>query len=54
MLGAIDLTAVTGGMSDLAAAALAAGALVIASGLGLMAVKFGGRWVVKVFKSFTS
>jgi len=50
----VDLTAVTDGMSGLATAALAAGATVIAAAIGLMAVKFGGKWVVRVFKSFTS
>lgn len=49
----VDLTAVTDGITDLKSAALTAAGVVIAAGIGLMAVKFGGRWVVKVFKSFS-
>lgn len=49
-----DLSAVTDGVSSLKTATLAAAATVIAAGIALMAVKFGGKWVVRVFKSFTS
>ncbi|MBK8583400.1 MAG: hypothetical protein IPL86_16745 [Flavobacteriales bacterium] len=53
ILGAIDLTAVTGGLSDLGTAVLGVCAAVIGGGIALMAVKFGGKWVVKLWKSFT-
>ena len=50
----VDLTAVTDGVSALKVALLSAAGAVIAAGIGLMAVKFGGKWVVRVFKSFSS
>ena len=53
MFGAIDLTAVTGGMDDLSDAVLAGSALVIASGLVIGAIKFGGPWLISLFKRFT-
>ena len=52
--GVIDLSAITTGMGSLETAVIAGAALVIASGLALMAVKFGGKWLVKVFKSFSA
>ena len=54
VLAAIDLSAVTDGATEIKTAVLAAGALVIAAGIALMAVKFGGKWVMRVFKSFSS
>jgi len=54
MFAVIDLTAVTDGAGDIVTAVLAAAALVIASGLGLMAVKWGGKYVLRLFKSFSS
>jgi len=54
LLGVIDLTAVTDGIDDIKAALVTAAGLAIAAGIALMAIKFGGRWVVKVFKSFSS
>lgn len=52
--GAIDLSGVTGGIDSLKTAVVTAAALVITAGMSLMAIKFGGRWIVKVFKSFSS
>ena len=49
-----DLTAVTDGVGALKTATLAAAATIIPMGILLMSVKFGGKWVVRVFKSFTS
>jgi hypothetical protein len=54
ILGAIDLTAVTDAIAELKTALLAAAAIAIAAGLAVFAVKFGGKWVVKVWKSFAS
>lgn len=54
IIGAIDLTAVTTGLSGLETALISAAALAIASGLAVFAVKFGGKWVVKVWRSLTS
>jgi hypothetical protein len=49
-----DLSAVTDGVDGLKTAVLAAGATVIAAGIALAAVKFGGKWVLRLFKSFSS
>ncbi|MBI2510510.1 MAG: hypothetical protein HYV96_00905 [Opitutae bacterium] len=54
VVATIDLTAVTDGVGELKTALLAAAALAIAAGLAVFAVKFGGKWVVKVWKSFAS
>jgi hypothetical protein len=50
----VDLSAVTDGVDDLKTAVLAAGAIVIGAGIALAAVKFGGKWVLRLFKSFSS
>lgn len=52
--GEPDLSAVTTGVTGLKTAVLAAGATVIAAGIALAAVKFGGKWVLRLFKSFSS
>lgn len=49
-LATIDLTAVTGGMSDLSAAVVTAGAAVIGSALAVGAVFYGGRALWRFFK----
>lgn len=51
-LAAIDLAPVTDSIGELKTALLAAAALAIGAGLAVFAVKFGGKWVVKVWKSF--
>lgn len=50
MIGAIDLTAVTGELTAVGTAVLAAAAVAIVAALSLMAVRFGGAWVVGIFK----
>lgn len=52
LLGAIDLTAITGGLDDLSDAVVLAAAAVIAAGLALGAIKFGGPWLISLFKRF--
>lgn len=49
-----DLDAVVTGITTMQTAVIAAVAGVITAGLALMAVKFGGRWLIKVFKTFSS
>lgn len=49
----IDLSAVTGGMEDLSGAVKTAAGLVITAGLVLGAIKYGGPWLVGLFKRFT-
>lgn len=49
-----DLSPVTDGVDGVKTAVLGVAATVIGAGLALMAVKFGGKWVVRLFKSFSS
>ena len=49
----IDLTGVTGPITDLSGALIVAAGAAITAGLGCAALYFGGRWVWRVFKSFT-
>lgn len=51
---AISLAPITTGIADLDTAALAAAATVIGVAVGWFALKFGGKWILKVFKSMTS
>jgi hypothetical protein len=51
---AISLTPVTAGLGDMDTAVLAAAATVIALAVGWQGLKFGGKWVIKVFKSMAS
>lgn len=51
--GAIDLSDVTDGMGDLSTALVTAAGLVIAAGLTLGAIRYGGPWLVSLFKRFT-
>ncbi|WED65875.1 hypothetical protein PXH66_08220 [Synoicihabitans lomoniglobus] len=50
----MDISAITTELGAIATAGLAAGAIAAVAGVGLMAFKFGGKWAVRVFKSFTS
>jgi len=50
----IDLGDVTDGITDLKTALLLAVPTVIGAGLAVAAVFFGGKWVWKLFKRFTS
>lgn len=49
----IDLTPVTTGLTGLGTAVLGVCGAMIAAAMGLMAIKFGGKWVMKLWKSFT-
>jgi len=51
---AIDLTDVTDGITAAEVAIIAAVAIPVTAGLGLMAIKFGGKFLVKLMKSFSS
>lgn len=48
----IDLTDVTDGLTALDVAVLAAIGGPIAIAMGWQAIKFGGPWIIRVFKSF--
>lgn len=49
----IDLTPVTTGLTGLGTAVLGVCGAMISAAMGLMAIKFGGKWVMKLWKSFT-
>jgi hypothetical protein len=53
VIGTIDLTGVTGPIGDLSTALVTAAGVAITAGLAVAALYFGGRWVWRVFKSFT-
>lgn len=50
MFAAIDLSAVTGGMSDLASGVLAVTAAVVVAALALCALSFGSSWLLRLFR----
>lgn len=50
---AYDLTDVTDEITLLKGDILTAAVIAITAGIALMAVKFGGRWLVRLFKSFS-
>lgn len=50
MIGTISLTSVTGGLSDLSDAVVAAAPTVITSALAVGAIFYGGRALWKFFK----
>ena len=52
-LGEISLTPITTALTGLETAILAVVGAIIAGGLSLMAIKFGARWCVKLWKSVT-
>ncbi len=52
-LAVISLTTVTDGIDDVQTAVLAAAAGVITAGVALMAIRYGGRWLVSLFKGFS-
>lgn len=51
MLAAIDLTAITGGLTLLETALLGSCTGVIAGGMGLMAIKYGARWIKSLWRT---
>lgn len=54
VIAAVDLAPVTDGITDLKTAVLAGAAIAVAAGVAIMAVKFGGKKVVQIFKSMSS
>lgn len=50
LIATIDLSGVTGGLSDLSAAVVTAGGLVITSALAVGAIFYGGRALWRFFK----
>jgi len=52
-LAVISLTAVTEGIDDVQTAVLAGVAGVVTAGVALMAIRYGGRWLITLFKGFS-
>ena len=53
MIAAIDLSSVTDGVASVVAEMLPSASSVIVAALGLLAVRFGGPWLVGLFRSMT-